>query len=116
MKEKTKEMIGKNLRTKRKEHGFTQEKLAEKAGVNVRSIQRIEQGMEQPELDMLSKIGAALQIDWQELIYGSEPIDYIEHERKVQLIIEHCNWREKKFIYGLLDYVVLNIKDLESQV
>ena len=47
MKEKTKEMIGKNLRTKRKEHGFTQEKLAEKAGVNVRSIQRIEQGMEQ---------------------------------------------------------------------
>lgn len=91
MKEKTKEMIGKNLRTKRKEHGFTQEKLAEKAGVNVRSIQRIEQGTEQPDLDMLSKIGAALQIDWQELIYGSEPVDYIEHERRVQLIIEHCN-------------------------
>ena len=57
-----------------------------------------------------------MQIDWQELIYGSEPVDYIEHERRVQLIIEHCNWREKKFIYGLLNYVVQNIKDLESQV
>lgn len=114
MKERANEMIGKMIRKKRKERGYTQDKLAEKAGVNSKSIYRIENGIQTPGVEMLSRLGNALGTDLQSLIDGSEPIDLIGYEKELEMILHGCSWSEKKFIFGLLRYVIDNIKELEG--
>lgn len=51
----------------RKSRGLTQEELAEKAGVTVRTIQRIESGETEPRAYTLKRIAEALGLRWEEL-------------------------------------------------
>ena len=74
MKEKTKEMIGKNLRTKRKEHGFTQEKLAEIVDISPTHMSVIERGVKTPKLDTFVRIANALGVSADALLQ-----DGVEH-------------------------------------
>lgn len=49
----------KNTRTSR---GFSQEKLAEKAGVSLRTVQRVENGKTDPQGDTLIRLAEALDV------------------------------------------------------
>ena len=63
----------KDLRTK---IGMTQEELAEKTDISVRTIQRIENGEVDPRSYTLQKIASALSIDYEELIkVGSDDLE-----------------------------------------
>ena len=53
-------MIGKHIKKKRKEIGFTQERLAEKINVTVGYISQLERGITKVNLDTLAKIGTVL--------------------------------------------------------
>lgn len=55
----------KNLRTKK---GFSQEELAEKAGLSLRTIQRVENGESIPRGDTLKRLAVALQVSPDEII------------------------------------------------
>jgi transcriptional regulator with XRE-family HTH domain len=46
----------------RREAGLTQEQLAEKAGINVKSLQGAEQGWTEPELRTMRRIARALTV------------------------------------------------------
>jgi transcriptional regulator with XRE-family HTH domain len=60
--------LGEAVRAKRKEAGFSQEKLAEKSDLSTVFISRIEQGVESPSLDNLAKIAKALGVRARDLV------------------------------------------------
>ncbi|MGQ0506862.1 MAG: helix-turn-helix domain-containing protein [Myxococcaceae bacterium] len=83
----------KRLRTSRK---LTQEDLAERSGLAVDSIRRIERGVFSPSLDTLSKITQGLQISLRTLFDGvernksnvvQELCDFLSHRRSDELRI-----------------------------
>ena len=53
-------LLGDAVRDARKEAGFSQEKLAERADLSTVFISRIERGVESPSVDNLLKIAKAL--------------------------------------------------------
>jgi DNA-binding XRE family transcriptional regulator len=74
-----KELIGLRLKELRKRLMISQEQLAEKAETNPNYVSRMERGTENPTLDMLIKISAALEVEMWELfdrpsdLFGTEP-------------------------------------------
>lgn len=61
-------IIGKRIKDKRKNCGFTQESLAEKIGVSVGYISQIERGITHANLETLSTIAYELSCDITELL------------------------------------------------
>jgi transcriptional regulator with XRE-family HTH domain len=53
-------LLGEAIRAERTKAGFSQEKLAEKAGLSTVFISRVERGKESPSVDSLVKIARAL--------------------------------------------------------
>jgi len=67
---KHRRLLGETVRVKRKEAGFSQEKLAERADLSTVFISRIERGVESPSLDNLVKIAKALRVRVRDLVDG----------------------------------------------
>lgn len=62
-------MLSKRLKQLRKEHDWTQQKLAEKAGLSFNAVTKIEQGVaEHPTLKTLLKLANAFGIGLDELV------------------------------------------------
>ena len=61
-------LLGEAIRVKRKEAGFSQEKLAEKADLSTVFISRVECGKESPSIDSLVKIARALGVRVRDLV------------------------------------------------
>jgi transcriptional regulator with XRE-family HTH domain len=64
--------IGEQIRTLRKNKGFSQELLAENAGINLRTLQRIESGSVVPRGETLRLLAQALDIPVEELAASEE--------------------------------------------
>lgn len=62
-----KELLGMRIREVRKLRGLSQEKLAEKVGVDPKQISRIEGGKSAPSLDTLEAIAKHLQVEMKDL-------------------------------------------------
>lgn len=60
--------ISRKIAKARKLKGFTQEELADKTNVTVRTIQRIENGESLPRAYTLKSIATALEMDYEDLI------------------------------------------------
>ena len=54
--------LGKNLRAARNKRHWTQERLAERSGVQAGEISRIEAGKRDPQISTLEKLAAALEL------------------------------------------------------
>lgn len=69
----TKRLIGARIKGLRRERGLTQEDVAERTGLSVNYLSRIERGLENPTLDTLLGLTDALKV---------EPLDLFtfEHE------------------------------------
>jgi transcriptional regulator with XRE-family HTH domain len=67
---KHRRLLGETVRAKRKEAGFSQEKLAEKADLSTVFISRIERGKESPTVDNLVKVARALGVRVRKLVAG----------------------------------------------
>lgn len=63
-------ILGETVRDKRKRAKFSQEKLAEKAGLSTVFISRVERGKESPSVDSLVKIAKALGVFAHDLVRG----------------------------------------------
>lgn len=63
--------LGRQIERLRKKQGFSQEKLAEETGLNLRTIQRIENDETIPRADLLKRITDALNVTPDEIIDNS---------------------------------------------
>ena len=61
-------LLGETVRVKRKNSGFSQETLAERAGLSTVFISRVERGVESPSLDSMVKIAKALGVRVRDLV------------------------------------------------
>lgn len=65
---KTQEQLGKNIKKIRNKIGYTQQEVAEKAGINVNYFARIERGEENPSIEVLQSIAKALKAKSSDLL------------------------------------------------
>lgn len=80
--------IGSFIAALRKEHGLTQEQLAEKLGVSNRSISRWENGNTLPDFSLLRSLSAVLDVSMSELLNGHRLPENIQAEDSVRLALE----------------------------
>lgn len=62
------EKIGKNIQRIRKKAGVTQEELADKVGVHVSYISRIERGVVNSSIEVIESIAKALKVKSSEIL------------------------------------------------
>ena len=74
--------FGKRLKQAREQAGFTQEQLAEDVGVTRQAISRWEQGITQPDMEMLITLSQALQVDAEALAFGKNTSKYQQFQKK----------------------------------
>ncbi len=74
--------IGKFIATLRKEKSLTQEEIAEKLGVNVKSVSRWENGRNLPDPSLMKELCGILDISINELFAGEK----IKRNRKIRQI------------------------------
>ncbi len=60
--------VGKKIKTIRKQKGITQEEIADKSGMHVSTLGRIERGESNPPLQTLNKIAQALRVKPKEIL------------------------------------------------
>ena len=63
-----KELLGMRVREVRKLRGLSQERLAEKVGVDPKQISRIEGGKSAPSLETLESIARSLEVEMKDLL------------------------------------------------
>ena len=78
--------MGKNIKCLREQNKLSQEQLAEKLFVTRQTISNYETGRSRPDVEMLTKIAAALDTDINTVIYGVEPSPEQRIERKKLVI------------------------------
>jgi transcriptional regulator with XRE-family HTH domain len=66
--QKHRRLLGEAVRAARKQAGFSQEKLAEKANLSTVFISRVERGVESPSLDNLVRIARAAGVQVRDLV------------------------------------------------
>ncbi len=75
-------LLGNKIRQLRKSKGFTQEQLAEKAGIDDKHLSKIENGLHLPTYNTLQKLFKALDINYSDIKVSS---NYIENNNSILL-------------------------------
>ena len=79
------EILGSNIRKLRKECGWTQEKLAEKADISVPFMTQIELGRKSASLEVIEKIAKALGVSY-EILFKTEKTESKDVKHKLQIL------------------------------
>lgn len=66
--------VGERIKKIRLEKGMTQQDLAKRTGINDANIRKYEGGRQNPKLETLERIAAALEVDPYYLVFGDEKI------------------------------------------
>lgn len=80
------ETIGKRIARLRKEHGLSQEKLAEKLGVSAQAVSKWENDMSCPDIGLLPELAKLLEVTADELLTGkSDAVRLMPADRRKPL-------------------------------
>jgi transcriptional regulator with XRE-family HTH domain len=90
----------------RLEHGWSQQQLADLSGLNVRTIQRIENG-QSASLESFKALGAAFNVDFSRLQEDAVR-DIAGNPEQIEIALAFSHVREvRRFYHGLIVYVVI---------
>lgn len=64
------ERFGRNVRSERERHGWSQEALGQRADLHLSEVSRLERGEREPRLGTMTKLAKALGVDLATLIRG----------------------------------------------
>ena len=104
------ELLATNLKSYRMARGWSQAKLAEKAGVSTQYIGMIETRVKFPSSDMLQKLARALRVDPAELFYRKiDPKTTRLNAQKA--VIEDFG---EAFCTMINDFVAKKVRELEK--
>ncbi len=102
--------VGKFIAEMRKKKGLTQEELAERLGVNSRSVSRWETGRCMPDLSLLSPLSKELDISINDLISGEEIKDEEYQDKFEENVMDVVSKVEKKNnIYNIITNLLIGI-------
>ena len=95
--------IGKRIKELRRARGFSQEKLAEALGISTNYVSGIECGRENPTLDLLIAIAAALKVDVAALFNGAWfELRETELRRKLRALLDHADFEQLRELLVLM--------------
>lgn len=84
-----KKTLGVRIKALRKLQGWSQERLAEQAGISTQYVSNIERGKENPTLDLLLRLAEALRVSPAELFdFEAEGIDRKALQAEIRRTIE----------------------------
>ena len=91
-----KEIFGKRFKEIRKKFGYTQDKIAEIAGIEPQSISKIESGKNFPLLSNLEKIANNLNVSLEEFFICEHKVNSDELEKELVNIFKNMETRNKE--------------------
>jgi transcriptional regulator with XRE-family HTH domain len=96
-------LLGRRIRSLRTEKGWTQQELGDHAEVNYKFVGEIERGQQNPSLNVLVKIAAALGVDLLDLFrYEQEITDRKEIEKRIGQTLQNIPDEELKRIFLII--------------
>ena len=90
------QLLGARIRGLRKSRHYTQERLAEKVGINPKYLSSIERGKENPTLDTFIKLSAALEVSVGELFYQLEVENPDDRLKSIISLIDRASAEQQK--------------------
>jgi len=105
------EVAGKNIRLFRQTKGLTQEKLAELVNVSSSYIGYLERGLRAPSLDLLARIGTALEVEPTVLLYSTLD-DSDPTLKKLNALLAGKNPKSINFVYEVARAYFVSTTDL----
>jgi len=95
--------IGKRIQTRRQEQNITQEKLAERVGISVVYLSKIENGRVYPTLETLSNICTELDTELSAILSNTEIARKDYANERVLELFNSCSIRVKPIALSLLE-------------
>lgn len=96
-------IIGKRIQTRRQEQNITQEKLAERVGISVVYLSKIENGRVYPTLETLSNICTELDTELSAILSNTEIARKDYANERVLELFSSCSIRVKPIALSLLE-------------
>ena len=96
-------IIGKRIQTRRQEQNITQEKLAERVGISVVYLSKIENGRVYPTLETLSNICPELDTELSAILSNTEIARKDYANERVLELFNSCSIRVKPIALSLLE-------------
>lgn len=96
-------IIGKRIQTRRQEQNITQEKLAERVGISVVYLSKIENGRVYPTLETLSNICTELDTELSAILSNTEIARKDYANERVLELFNSCSIRVKPIVLSLLE-------------
>ena len=96
-------IIGKRIQTRRHEQNITQEKLAERVGISVVYLSKIENGRVYPTLETLSNICTELDTELSAILSNTEIARKDYANERVLELFNSCSIRVKPIALSLLE-------------
>jgi len=113
LKKKTNKTIGKNIRTFRHQHGWSQEDVSNRLGISIPAFSKIETGVTDINLSRLEQIADIYEIEVTQLI--SADMEEIEHEPSNMSIIQKKLLDREAEIASLQRKVILLYEELRNK-
>lgn len=107
--------VAKNISTRRRALGITQEELAERAGLSTNYVARLEIAMNAPSLPALSRLAEALQADVGDLVTMGRTFTHTDRVDAVAKEFERLNEREEELLVGQIRCIVDLIVSLREE-
>ena len=96
-------LLGRRIRSLRTAKGWTQQELGDHAEVNYKFIGEIERGQQNPSLNILAKLAAALSVDLSDLFrFEQEISDRKEIQKRISQILQNIPDEELKRIFMII--------------
>ena len=99
--------LGERIRKRRQEMKLSQESFAEKAGISVNTVSRIEGGQTAMSVEIFRKMIEILEID-ANILLGKEAGDTEKQESVQEVLyqIQKLEWKEQKIIMQTIDSLI----------
>jgi len=91
----------------RKEHGLTQQALADRIGSHVQQLKRYEAGSSQPTLEVIRKLATALSVTSDHLLFGRDERGPDDDLRLQFEAVTRFDEEEKRVVRSLLEGMIL---------
>ena len=104
----TKKLVGMRIKSVRRGKGYSQEKLAELAGINAKYLSSVERGEENPTLDLFIRLSQSLKVDINEIFnieYESQSPQMLR--RKLQTLVAEIKDQDLSRAIRILGMLVL---------
>lgn len=93
--------IGRQVRRLRRQRGWSQARLAERADLSDTYISHIERATKQVSLNALLRLAAALEVTLDQLLSGSQPQDTGAYLPELETLFQDCSLRERRILLDI---------------